>query len=81
MKTPLAIQGQHLAADSRAAPGKTAAGAELSSLPCGMSLACLLQQEMFWNLNNAGDLRADSTDNEKKKELLLGNDCCFVTFP
>lgn len=56
---------------------------DLSSLLCRgrKSLACLLQQEMFWNLNNAGDLRADSTDNEKKKELLLGNDCCFVTFP
>lgn len=78
----LAQLGTARAGGSRAQPGG-AALQEPSPPPClaGQPLPCLLMQEMFLNLNNAADLRADSSDNEKKKELLLGNDCCFVTFP
>lgn len=77
-------QGAARGGGSRASPARPGAALqEPSSPPClaGRSLPCLWQQEMFLNLNNAADLRADSSDNEKKEELLLGNDCCFVTFP
>lgn len=49
--------------------GHSPGGAQLCSCLPGQPLPCLLQQEMFLNLNNAADLRADSSDNEKKKEL------------